>query len=120
MSRAGGLAALRGDEEQLYRDHHRRLASSVRWAVQADPALIEAACARAWEQLIRHQPQRTERIFAWLRTVAIREASALARREEREAGQKTTTRTTSDAAVNEEVRQMRPAAARGRRRPPRA
>ncbi len=40
MSRAGGLAGLRGDEEQLYRDHHRRLASSVRWAVQADPALI--------------------------------------------------------------------------------
>jgi DNA-directed RNA polymerase specialized sigma24 family protein len=86
VSRAGGLAALRGDEERLYRDHHRRLVSSVGWAVEADPALIEDACARAWEQLIRHQPHRTERIFAWLRTVAIREAWALARREQREAG----------------------------------
>jgi RNA polymerase sigma factor (sigma-70 family) len=86
MSRERGLAALRGDEEQLYRDHHRRLVSSVGWAVQADPALIEDACARAWEQLIHHQPQRTERIFAWLRTVAIREAWALSRKEQREAG----------------------------------
>jgi RNA polymerase sigma factor (sigma-70 family) len=86
VSGAGGLAALRGDEERLYRDHHRRLVSSVGWAVEADPALIEDACARVWEQLIRHQPHRTERIFAWLRTVAIREAWALARREQREAG----------------------------------
>jgi DNA-directed RNA polymerase specialized sigma24 family protein len=86
VSRARGLGAPRGDEEELYRDHHRRLVSSVSWAVEADPAVIEDACARAWEQLIRHQPQRTERIFAWLRTVAIREAWALARREQREAG----------------------------------
>jgi RNA polymerase sigma factor (sigma-70 family) len=85
MSRTDRLAAAQGDEERLYRDHHRRLVSSVSWAVEADPALIEDACARAWEQLIRHQPQRTERIFAWLRTVAIREAWALARREQREA-----------------------------------
>jgi RNA polymerase sigma factor (sigma-70 family) len=86
MTRAGRLAAPQGDEERLYRDYHQRLSSSVAWAVQADPALIEDACARAWEQLIRHQPQRTERMFAWLRTVAIREAWALARREQREAG----------------------------------
>jgi RNA polymerase sigma factor (sigma-70 family) len=86
VSRTGGLAALRGDEEQLYRDYHQRLVSSVGRAVRADPALIEDACARAWEQLIRHQPQRTERIFAWLRTVAIREAWALARKEQREVG----------------------------------
>jgi RNA polymerase sigma factor (sigma-70 family) len=85
MSRTDRLAAAQGDEEQLYRDHHRRLVSSVSWAVEADPALIEDACARAWEQLIRHQPQR-QQVFAWLRTVAIREAWALARREQREAG----------------------------------
>ena len=98
MSRARRPAALRGDEEQLYRDHHRRLVSSVGWAVQADPALIEDACARAWEQLIHHQPQRTERIFAWLRTVAIREAWALRARSSARPAPGTTTRGSSPHA----------------------
>jgi RNA polymerase sigma factor (sigma-70 family) len=84
VSRAGGAAALRGDEEQLYRDHHRRLVSSVGWAVNADPALIEDACAFAWRQLLETQPERGERIYGWLRTVAIREAWRLARRETRD------------------------------------
>jgi RNA polymerase sigma factor (sigma-70 family) len=85
VSRARHLVALRGDEEQLYRDHHRRLVRSVGWAVNANPALIEDACARAWEQLLRHQPAR-HRVYGWLRRVAIREAWALSRKEQREAG----------------------------------
>jgi hypothetical protein len=57
---------------------------SVAWAVDADRALIEDACAFAWRQLLETQPERGERIFGWLRRVAIREAWRLARRETRE------------------------------------
>jgi RNA polymerase sigma factor (sigma-70 family) len=84
MSRPAGPAALRGDEERLYREHHRRLVRSVGWAVNADRALIDDACAFAWRQLLETQPERGERIYGWLRQVALREAWRLARRETRE------------------------------------
>jgi RNA polymerase sigma factor (sigma-70 family) len=84
MSRAPRPAALRGDEEQLYREHHQRLVRSVSRAVNADRALIEDACAFAWRQLLETQPERGERIYGWLRQVALREAWRLARRETRE------------------------------------
>ncbi len=76
---------LRGDESDLFRLHHADLLTAVRRAVRASDALIEDACAFAWEQLIACQPDRQERLFAWLRTVAVREAWRLSSVERRPA-----------------------------------
>ena len=75
----------RGDEEELYRRHHRELHRAVSRAVHAPRELIEDACQTAWAILLRRQPDR-DAIFAWLRVVAIREAyrlSAIDRRDAR-------------------------------------
>ena len=47
--------------------------------------LAEDACAFAWAQLLANQPERGERLFGWLRKVAIHEAWWLAERDSREA-----------------------------------
>ncbi|MET0602130.1 MAG: sigma-70 family RNA polymerase sigma factor [Baekduia sp.] len=75
---------LRGDEAQLYEDHSTALRAAVRHFVNADDTIIEDACAFAWLQLMRHQPDRGPTLFAWLRTVAIREAWRLYERDTRE------------------------------------
>ena len=75
----------RGDEAELYRRHHRALVRSVARSVTASRELIEDACQTAWLILLRRQPDR-ERVFGWLRTVAIYEAyrlSAIERRDVR-------------------------------------
>jgi RNA polymerase sigma factor (sigma-70 family) len=64
---------LRGDEDALYRAHAARLRDVVRRHVRATDAQIEDACALAWLILLRRQPER-DSVFAWLATVAIREA----------------------------------------------
>lgn len=69
--------APRGDEDQLYRQHHRELQRVVARAVRAPRELIEDACQTAWANLLRTQPDRYA-IFAWLRVVAIHEAYRLA------------------------------------------
>jgi RNA polymerase sigma factor (sigma-70 family) len=70
--------ALRGDEDELYRTHARTLRSVVRTRVNTSEDIIEDACAFAWMQLVRCQPRR-KTAFAWLRTVATREAIRLDR-----------------------------------------
>ena len=75
----------RGDEDELYRRHHRDLHRAVAHAVHAPRELIEDACQTAWAILLRTQPER-DAIFAWLRVVAIHEAyrlSAIDRRDAR-------------------------------------
>jgi DNA-directed RNA polymerase specialized sigma24 family protein len=72
-----GQPALRGDEDRLYRQHHRELHRAVAHAVRAPRELIEDACQTAWVNLLRTQPDRYA-IFAWLRIVAIHEAYRLA------------------------------------------
>ena len=77
--------APRGDEDRLYRQHHRDLHRAVARAVRAPRELIEDACQTAWAILLRTQPERYA-IFAWLRVVAIHEAyrlSAIDRRDAR-------------------------------------
>ena len=69
--------APRGDEDQLYRQHHRDLRRAVARVVRAPRELIEDACQTAWATLLRTQPDRYA-IFAWLRVVAIHEAYRLA------------------------------------------
>jgi DNA-directed RNA polymerase specialized sigma24 family protein len=73
----------RGDEEALYRRHHRNLQRAVARAVNAPRELIEDACQSAWTIMLRSQPERAA-IFAWLRVVAIHEAYRLSAIERRE------------------------------------
>lgn len=79
------LPALRGDEADLFAEHHDRLVRSVSRAVNAPQALIEDACQNTWAILLRRQPVRSERLFGWLRTVAIREAYRLSSQQRRDA-----------------------------------
>jgi RNA polymerase sigma factor (sigma-70 family) len=67
------LRLLRGDEAELFRTHEVALRAAVRHQVNTSDAVIEDACSFAWLQLMRRQPNR-DTVFAWLRTVAIREA----------------------------------------------
>jgi len=71
-------ALLRGDEEQLYRTHARKLRSVVRMKVNTTEDVVDDACAFAWLQLVRCQPRR-ETVFGWLKRVATREAVRLHR-----------------------------------------
>jgi DNA-directed RNA polymerase specialized sigma24 family protein len=74
-----------GDEDELYRCHHRELHSAVAHIVRAPRELIEDACQTAWAILMSSQPDRYA-IFAWLRAVAVHEAyrlSAIDRRDAR-------------------------------------
>src|SRR5206468_1210114 len=75
---------VRGDEEALYRQHHRNLERTVAHTVRAPRELIEDACQTAWTTLLRSQPKRPT-IFAWLRVVAIHEAYRLSATERRDA-----------------------------------
>ena len=74
----------RGDEDELYRRHHRDLQRAVARAVRAPRELIEDACQTAWTILLRSQPDR-DAIFAWLRVVAIHEAYRLSAIDRRDA-----------------------------------
>ena len=76
--------APRGDEAELYQRHHRALVGSVGRSVNASRELIEDACQTAWLILLRRQPDR-DRVFGWLRTVAIHEAYRLSEIERRDA-----------------------------------
>jgi RNA polymerase sigma factor (sigma-70 family) len=78
-------AGLRGDEEELFRLHHRSLLGAVARSVNASEELIEDACQSAWAVLLRCQPDRTPTLFAWLRTVAVHQAYRLSRQERRDA-----------------------------------
>ena len=71
-----------GDEDALYRAHHRRLHRAVAHTVGAPRELIEDACQTAWAILLRAQPER-ESVFGWLYVVATREAFRLCERERR-------------------------------------
>jgi RNA polymerase sigma factor (sigma-70 family) len=72
----------RGDEDELYRRHHRELHRAVAHAVNAPRELIEDACQNAWAILLRAQPERIS-IVGWLYVVATREAFRLRERDRR-------------------------------------
>jgi DNA-directed RNA polymerase specialized sigma24 family protein len=72
-TRRSSPCALRGDEDMLYRAYADRLLRAVRVRVRATDDQIEDACASAWLILLAAQPRR-ETAFAWLLTVAEREA----------------------------------------------
>jgi RNA polymerase sigma factor (sigma-70 family) len=71
-----------GDEAELYESYNPLLARRVRAVVRGvSEANVEDACAFAWMQFLRHQPDRDRNWRAWLATVASREALQLHRRE---------------------------------------
>jgi RNA polymerase sigma factor (sigma-70 family) len=71
--------ALRGDEAELFRRHADWLVRVTRHRLRCSQALAEDACAHAWLQLCRTQPERTENIAGWLRVVALHEGLRLLR-----------------------------------------
>jgi DNA-directed RNA polymerase specialized sigma24 family protein len=80
---AAPAVPLQGDEDTLFRLHHRRLLQVVGGLVRGANEDIEDACAFAWCQFLRRQPDR-EMTFPWLAKVAMREAWRLGRRRRRD------------------------------------
>lgn len=78
-SRAGDerRAATAAEEAQFYREFSWQLVSLVRRRVNTSPDIVEDACAFAWMQFVRYQPDRKRSWRGWLVTVAEREAWSL-------------------------------------------
>jgi RNA polymerase sigma factor (sigma-70 family) len=66
-----------GDEADLFRSYNDVLMRRVRSAVRTSPETVEDACAIAWAQFIRYQPDRNRAWRAWLFTTAERAAWVL-------------------------------------------
>ena len=77
-------APQRGDEAELFEQYAKKLVRVVRGTLRVQRDIAEEACAFAWLQLLRTQPER-DLIFAWLRVVAIHEAFRLLRAQGRTA-----------------------------------
>lgn len=71
----------RGDEGELFRSFNRELFRRVQADVRTEPEIVADACAFAWSQFLRYQPDRNRSWKGWLTTTAQREAWALVRRE---------------------------------------
>ncbi len=84
LSKSGSTPA--GADHDLYAEHATRLRRVVGSRVKTSDANLDDACGFAWTQLLATGPSRGESIFAWLATVAVREAWRLHRLERRGAG----------------------------------
>lgn len=73
-----------GDESELFRRHHDRLVAQVTSRLNGDHETAEEACALAWLQLLRYQPERTDQLYGWLLVTARREGYRLLRQRHRE------------------------------------
>jgi RNA polymerase sigma factor (sigma-70 family) len=76
---SGSHKPQRGDEAQLFELYHAQLLRRVRHAVTASPDVIEDACAYAWAEFLRSQPERERGWRTWLFVTAQREAWRLNR-----------------------------------------
>ena len=65
---------LRGDEAELFRDFNRQFVRTVQRRTDAPWEMVDDACAFAWQQFMRHQPDRDRNWRGWLVTTAEREA----------------------------------------------
>ena len=74
-------ARLLGDEADLYLAFNPRLVRIVQRSVDAPHEVVDDACAFAWVQFMRVQPDRERNWRAWLITTAEREAWRLRREE---------------------------------------
>src|SRR5215218_7119507 len=69
-----------GDEAELFELYNDDLMRRVGRVVRTSPDIIEDACAIAWAQFLRCQPDRNREWRAWLFRTAQREAWQLDRR----------------------------------------
>ena len=67
------MPAQRGDEAKLFERHGQQLVRMVQGRTGVRRDVAEDACAFAWVQLLRRQPER-EAILGWLFVVALNEA----------------------------------------------
>ena len=65
---------MRGDEAELFRDFNRQFVRTVRSRTNAPREIVDDSCAFAWQQFMRHQPDRDRNWRAWMLTTAKREA----------------------------------------------
>ena len=72
-------------QHDLYAEHAVKLRRLVGARVETSDANLDDACGFAWTQLVATAPSREGSIFAWLATVAIREAWRLHAVESRDA-----------------------------------
>lgn len=77
------MARPRGDETDLFARHHTQLRYHVASYTRAADDLVDDACAFAWAQLLRRQPDR-KFVAGWLWRVAVRETHRLQRVERRQ------------------------------------
>jgi RNA polymerase sigma factor (sigma-70 family) len=70
--------AQRGDERELFERHDKCLVRMVQGTTGAPRQLAEDACAFAWLQLLRRQPERGS-VVGWLFVVALNETRRLLR-----------------------------------------
>jgi DNA-directed RNA polymerase specialized sigma24 family protein len=76
---------IRGDELDLYAEFHLELVRKVQGRVNTSPENVEDACAFAWLQFFKHQPDREGPWKGWLYRVAQREAFTLDAHDRRDA-----------------------------------
>lgn len=74
---------IRGDELDLYAGFHFELVGKVQRRVNTSRENVEDACAFAWLQFFKHQPDRDGAWKGWLYRVAQREAYTLEARDRR-------------------------------------
>jgi RNA polymerase sigma factor (sigma-70 family) len=75
---------LRGDEAELFHAYQPILSEAVSGYVRTAEANVDDACAYAWSQFMRYQPDRDANWRGWLFRVAQREALRLQKQQERE------------------------------------
>jgi RNA polymerase sigma factor (sigma-70 family) len=76
---------VRGDELDLYDEFHFELVRQVGRRVNTSPENVEDACAFAWLQFFKHQPDRDGQWKGWLYRVAQRRAYELDAHDRRDA-----------------------------------
>jgi RNA polymerase sigma factor (sigma-70 family) len=89
-----------GDEAELFKLYNERLMRRVRATVSTTPQIVEDACALAWVQFLRYQPDRERGWRSWLFQTARREAWRLH-------GERYETRTVGSVKEAHAVRSLR-------------
>jgi hypothetical protein len=67
-----GRPPLRGDKAELFRDFNHQFVRIVQWRTNAPREIVDDACRFAWQQFMRHQPDRDRNWRAWMITTAER------------------------------------------------
>src|SRR3954454_10726219 len=81
MADSDSRSQLLGDEAELYREYNDHLMGLIARCVRTtSPQTVEDACAFAWAEFLRYQPDRSRNWRSWLFRTAEREAWRIERR----------------------------------------